>query len=271
MDEQGTISKANLIRGAILISGAGVAIKKAKATTVTIDAGILARLSAFSPGSDFGDGTTCSPGPHRPGMEGNVGPYCTAGGSNFDGNNGEGVEIGKSCNADVGMLGQASEDGIEFGGEDMVWFCGRADCSWMCTTGDGTDTCTSQDISVTTVGAGAGCPSGSNNKHQNCGTLMYKGFGPMGYGGHRNRLQFTHEAAEKGIMSTHSHAAGHFSFSEMGDCPGTVEHTNVCSHSSSSCSIDLWDALVGSIVGYIVGNAPCAIAGGFIADNNKFL
>lgn len=233
MDEQGTISKANLIRGGILISGLGVTIKKASAAcTSGVDASILARIEAFcgATGCDMGNGTTVSPDPHRPGGEGNVGPYCTAGGDAFD--EGQAVETGKSCNADVGVSGQADEDGMELGTEYMTWFCGRADCSWMCTTGDGTDSCTRNEIQLP---MGDGCEPGYN-RHQNCGTLMFKGFGPLGYGGHRNVLDLMHEAVEKGIKATHSHAAGHFSFSEMGDCPGTIEHTNVCGHTSNCCS-----------------------------------
>ncbi len=241
MDEQGSISKSNLIKGALIISGLGITAKKVSATfdpaVTPIDASIIARLQAFNGDAEFGDGSTCSPNPHRPGMEGNIGPFCTPGGSEFDSNAGHTL-TGESCNADVGLKDQAAEsdDGTDIGEEHMTWFCGRKDCSWLCTTGDGTSGCTYTPLTNQYKGMGAGCDTTTNhNRHKNCGTLDYGGFGPPGYGGHGNKMTFEHVPADKGLRGTHEHISGHASYSELADCPQTVSHTNDCKH-SSHCS-----------------------------------
>jgi len=206
MDETGSISKSNIIKGALFLTSAGVAISKVKATTqvgienpsMTPPAGTAERMGLLYTNNasevvdltgitDQNDWAACTHFAEHDKI------YKTK----------TGQLVGCNCNG----AGSNIPDGGE-NGKNATWWCGRQDCGWSCVTSTGDNLC---------------------GNHTNDGKAYITSFEGDE---HHNGLDFQHDGSTASLIGKHVHHGVHGSWNEMEECPQYEGHTNHCSHSS---------------------------------------
>ncbi|MFT4304382.1 MAG: hypothetical protein ACMXYG_07485 [Candidatus Woesearchaeota archaeon] len=206
MDEQGSISKSNLIKGALFLTSSGAFLQKTKAQMP-------------EPGQIYTD--------NRGNQRIVSREQCM---HTISAASGEGVyfargqeEIGTCCNAEGQKLP---------GTPAMRWECARYHCTWICTTGDG-----SLDCDRTRRGSepdrfpqnGGGCENSRHNRHKNCGTVEITAMRSLEF---IKSFTFFHDRSTKSLKATSYYKGYDVYFSEMNECPGTLGHKNECYHSN---------------------------------------
>jgi hypothetical protein len=200
MDEAGTISKNNLIKGALILTGIGAGLKAAKASCTTAEGTAVAcsATTAAMHGTQAIVGSQCEEGAYKAAA---------------------GETIGTCCNADgFALPGTTSNKGSH----PATWWCSRSDCGWLCITEDNADDNSCPDV----------------NQHNNAGQIYISGFEGRSHSNILDFIHDA--PPTKGLTGKHSHHGAHGSWNEMENCPDTLtpHHANHCSHGShgSHCS-----------------------------------
>jgi hypothetical protein len=217
MDETGSISKANLIKGALFLTATSATVNKVKATT---------------PGENLypGDWDISQLTAEERARWDRVGILP----GDFDKYNllqvASGSGVGYGCGGQV-IPGRCNQlEPVKLPGDPTsIWKCAKAHCTWTCVAEirhsddrDNNGCCTKK--SHTSMGA-------TKHGHTNQGAFQVK----MGKDtGHENRINFVHTPSNKGLKGTHEHTGFAGDWVIYQQCAGTVNphHNNHCQHGS---------------------------------------
>jgi hypothetical protein len=225
MDETGSISKTNLIKGALFLTVAGTTMKKVKGNACYTNCMNDPALNRGNPNycaNLCGSGNTGGTGVTGSGT-GSTGSGSGATGSPVCGD----TKIGSDCSVHWdGDGGSQPESQTLEGGSQATWICEQftetaphaptggfiTDCRWRC------------EAPANSKGSGTCC---SKSRHTNSGKAIIKTDNSR-Y--HYNYLSGRYSSP--GLSADHGQHNSHASYSEMAQCEEYQAHANHCQHGS---------------------------------------